>query len=400
MEDKALQFQDTQATQKIFSLKKRIRAVCGGTSASKTISILVWCIDYCQTKHNKKVDIMSESYPHLEDGAIKDFKAIMIDRGYWNDARWNGTKHIYTFETGTILKFISIDKLGKAHGPRRDVLFLNEANNIDFNIYDQLEVRTKEIIWLDWNPSVEFWYYTEIKPTVEHDFITLTYLDCINALPQSIVDSIEAKKHRKNWWQVYGLGQLGEVEGKIYKNWGIIDEIPESAKLISRGLDFGYSNDPTAIVDIYKYNNSYILDEIKYQKGLSNKQISTILLNKEDNTLVFADSAEPKSIDEISEYGVNIIGATKGKDSVNQGIQFVQDQKILMTKRSLNLIKEYRNWMWMTDKNGKILNKPEDIFNHLMDAVRYALSYLFLDTEEIEVETMAEEQFSNLYSAI
>ena len=201
------EFQDTQATQRIFKLTKRIRAVCGGTSASKTISILVWLIDYAQTQENKKIDVMSESYPHLEDGAIKDFKGIMISQGYWKDDCWNESKHFYRFETGTVLKFISVDKLGKAHGPRRDVLFINEANNIDYSIYDQLEVRTKDVIWLDWNPTNEFWYYTEIKGKVDHDFIKLTYLDCINVLPKSIIESIESKKNRAGWWKVYGEGK-------------------------------------------------------------------------------------------------------------------------------------------------------------------------------------------------
>lgn len=371
---KDFNFADTEATKKIFDLKKRIRAVCGGTSASKTISILVWLIDYAQTNKNKKVDVMSESYPHLEDGAIKDFKAIMLDRGYWKDECWNESKHLYKFETGTVLKFISVDKLGKAHGPRRDVLFINEANNIDYNIYDQLEVRTKEFIWIDWNPSSEFWYYTEIKDKVDHDFLTLTYLDCLNVLDQNIIQSIESKKNRKGWWQVYGLGQLGEVEGKIYKDWQIIDFIPHEARLFRRGLDFGYSNDPTAIVDIYQYNGGYILDEILYRKGMSNKQIADVILNTEKDCLVIADSAEPKSIDEIKLYGVNILPAIKGQGSISTGIQFVQDQKISMTKQSTNLIKEYRNYLWMTDKNGRILNEPEGGLDHAMDATRYALN--------------------------
>ena len=172
---------------------------------------------------------------------------------------------------------------------------------------------------------------------------------------------------------MYGLGQLGEVEGKVYKNWQIIDEIPHEARLEVRGLDFGYSNDPTAIIDIYKYNNGYILDEITYQKGLSNKQIADILNNQEP-ILTIADSSEPKSIDEIYSYGVNIIGAIKGQGSVNQGIQFVQDQQISMTKRSLNLIKEYRNYLWKIDKEGRIMNVPEDLYNHCLDSLRYGLS--------------------------
>ena len=369
-------FQDTQATQRIFQLKKRIRAVCGGTSASKTISILVWLIDYAQTHKAKKIDIMSESYPHLEDGAIKDFKNIMLSQGYWDDPSWNESKHVYTFDTASVIKFISVDKLGKAHGPRRDVLFINEANNINFSIYDQLEVRTKEVIWLDWNPSSEFWYYTEIKDKVDHDFITLTYLDCINALPQNIIDSIESKKERKGWWQVYGLGQLGEVEGKIYKDWNIISDIPHSARLERYGMDFGYTNDPTSIVAIYYLNGGYILDEITYQRGLSNKQIADILSNQPKSTVI-ADSAEPKSIDEIHSYGISIIGADKGKDSVSYGIQAVQDQRISVTQRSVNVIREYRNYLWQTDKNGTILNEPEHQFSHSMDAIRYGIGSIF-----------------------
>jgi phage terminase large subunit len=345
-------------------------------------------IDYCQTNKNKKVDVMSESYPHLEDGAIKDFREIMIDRGYWNDSKWNSTKHTYAFGS-TTLKFISIDKLGKAHGPRRDVLFINECNNIPFDIYEQLEVRTKDIIWLDWNPSNEFWYYEHIKGKIDHDFITLTYLDCLDALSQNIVDSIESRKNRKGWWQVYGLGQLGEVEGKIYKGWQIIDKIPHEARLERRGLDFGYTNDPSALVAIYKYNDGYILDEELYLKGQSNKQLAdTILANGENtsNVLVIADSAEPKSIDEISSYGVNIIGAKKGKDSVNQGIQFVQGQRISVTRRSFNLIKEYRNYLWTTDKDGKIINVPEGGLDHALDALRYGLASYRISEPTIKEE--------------
>lgn len=362
----------TIATKKLLKLDKRIRAVCGGTSASKTYSILMILIDYAQSNRNKKIDIMSESYPHLEDGAIKDFKGIMIDREYWKDDRWNETKHVYTFETGCVIKFISVDKLGKAHGPRRDVLFINEANNIPHNIYDQLEVRTKEIIWLDWNPSTEFWYYEHIKDKIDHDFITLTYLDCLNALDPRIVESIESRKENKNWWLVYGLGQLGEIEGKIYKDWQIIDEIPHEARLERYGIDFGYSQDPTAIIALYKYNQGYILDEIAFQREYLNKDIADILKNL-PKALCVADSAEPKSIEEIRQYGVNITGATKGRDSVDWGIKVVQAQRISMTKRSLNLIKAYRNYVWQTDREGKILIVPDHYLSDCMDAVRYAM---------------------------
>lgn len=363
-------FKITQATQKLLKLTKRLRVVGGGTGASKTISILMILIDKAQSNPNKTIDVMSESYPHLEGGAIKDFKNIMLDRGYWDSTRWNETKHFYTFETNSVIKFISIDNIGKAHGPRRNILFLNEANNTAWPIVDQLMVRTSEEIWLDFNPSSEFWYYTEIKGIKDHDFLTLTYLDN-EALSKELVDEIESHKGNKNWWTVYGLGQLGEVDGKIYKDWNIVDEIPHEARLERRGIDFGYSNDPTAIVDVYKFNNAFILDEITYQKGLSNKQIADIIQNQ-PVTINIADSAEPKTIDEIHAYGVNILPCVKGRDSVKQGIQYVQDQRISITKRSVNIIREYRNYLWQTDKNGKIINIPEPGFDHALDAVRYA----------------------------
>jgi len=367
-------FKETTATQKIVRLQKKIRAVCGGTSASKTISILLFLIALVQSdKHPTLTSVISESIPHLKRGAIRDFKNIMTSHKYWKDSLWNATDSIYTFETGSKMEFFSADQADKLRGGRRDRCFLNEANNMTLDAFDQLEVRTKEFIFLDWNPTNEFWFYTDVLNNREDvDFITLTYKDN-EALSQEIVDSIEARKNRAGWWQVYGLGQLGEVEGKIYKDWNIIDEIPHEARLERYGLDFGYSNDPSSLVAIYKYNGGFILDEIMYQKGLSNKQIADII-NNEPKSLVLADGAEPKSIDEIKTYGVMIRPALKGQGSVNQGIQFVQDQKISVTKRSYNIIKEYRNYLWETDKDGKILNKPEYTFSHSMDAIRYGLS--------------------------
>jgi phage terminase large subunit len=368
------EFQNVQAMKRIFSLKKRIRAVGGGTAASKTISILVWLIDYGQSSENEIMTVVAESYPHLNLGAMRDFKNIMLAHGYWNDKSWNESSHTYTFPNKTILEFISFDKFGKAHGPRRDILFLNEANNIPYNIADQLITRTRKIVWMDWNPTNEFWFYTEMLPNRNDiDFITLTYLDN-EALDEVSKAEIESHKHNKQWWQVYGLGQLGDLEGKIYREWQVIDEIPHEARLERRGLDFGYSNDPTSIAAIYKYNNGFIIDEETYQKGLSNKQIADIIKNLiQPQTMIIADSAEPKSIDELKMYGINIYPTIKGQGSVNQGIQFVQGQRISITKRSINGIKEYRNYLWKVDKDGKITNDPEEVFNHFMDALRYGL---------------------------
>ena len=373
---KKFNFVDTTATKKIFELEKRIRAVAGGTSASKTISIIIWCTNYCQTKQEREklVSIISESHPHLEKGAILDFQNIMKDRGYWKEDLWNQTKHTYSFETGNKLEFYSVDTYSKAHGPRRDVLFLNECNPLEYKIVDQLITRTREIVWLDWNPSEEFWFYTEILPKRDDiDFITLTYKDN-EALDSIMVREIESHMNDKAWWQVYGLGQLGEIETRIYKGWQIIDDVPFEAKLMRRGLDFGYTNDPTAIVDIYYYNGGYILDEKAYEKGLLNDAIGNILSHL-DKVITIADSSEPKSIDEIRQQTkLTILPAQKGPGSINRGIGYVQQQKISVTKRSVNLIKEYRNYVWITDKDGKILNEPIDFNNHAMDAVRYAIA--------------------------
>ena len=367
-------FVATTATKKILALNKRIRAVAGGTSASKTISILLYLIHCAQTdKAPTLTSIVAESIPHLKRGAMRDFRNMLEAHHYWKDSNWNVADSTYTFETGSKIEFFSSDNGDKLRGARRDRLFMNECNNQEFEAFNQLEVRTKDFVFLDWNPSHEFWFYTDVlNKRSDVEFITLTYLDN-EALAPEIVQSIEQRKNNIRWWTVYGLGQLGEVEGKIYKDWQIIDEIPHEARLERRGIDFGYTNDPTAIVDIYKYNGGFILDEVTFQKGLSNKQIADILINKE-KILTIADSAEPKSIDELCSYGHNVIGAVKGPDSIRQGIQIIQDQRISVTKRSLNIIKEYRNYMWKEDKNGKILNEPDGGFDHSMDAIRYAMA--------------------------
>lgn len=367
-------YRATKAYHKLLQLKKRIRGVAGGTSASKTISILLWLIDYSQTHNNKVISVVSESFPHLRKGAMRDFQNIMQEHEYWDDKAWDKTNSVYTFHTKTKLEFFSADQPGKVRGPRRDILFINEANNIPYETYDQLEIRTKDLIWLDWNPVSEFWWYSDVYGKQDVDFLTLTYLDN-EGLDRKIVEAIEARRHNKNWWKVYGLGELGESEGRIYKDWQIIDEIPHEARLERYGLDFGYTNDPTAIIAIYKYNGGFILDEIAYQKGLTNKQIVDYLINI-PRALVMADAAEPKSIDEISSHGISILAAEKGQGSVLQGIQYVQQQRISVTKRSVNLLKEYRNYLWETDKDGKIINEPEHIWSHSMDAVRYGMSGL------------------------
>jgi len=343
-------------------------------------------------------------------GAIRDFQNIMKSHGYWNDARWNETKHIYTFPGKSFLEFISFDKFGKAHGPRRDVLFLNEANNIPYIIADQLITRTRKIVWMDWNPSEEFWFYTDmIDKRDDIDFIgdgylgPLTYLDN-EALDEISKAEIESHRHNKEWWTVYGEGKLGVITTRIYKDWQIIDEIPHEARLEARWLDFGYTNDPSSIGDVYYYNGGYIVDEQLYQKRMLNKPIADFLLSLEvPQTLVIADSAEPKSIDEIRGFGVNIVGVSKKRGEsksetfVKWSIGVVQDQRVSITRRSFNTLKEYRNYLWMVDKNGKILNVEDPkCANHSMAGIRYVLSTLVNNATEITESEKAERLLSRL----
>lgn len=368
----------TTATKKLAKLSQRIRAVPGGTSAGKTISIEQLLIDDAQSdKRPTLTSIVSESFPHLKRGAMRDFLNIMQEHGYYDDARWNKTDYTYTLETGSRIEFFSADQPAKVRGPRRDRLFVNEGNNIPYETWDQLLVRTKEYAWIDWNPTNEFWFYTEVLGQRDDvDMLTLTYKDN-EGLDPSIVSDIESHRHNKNWWAVYGEGKLGEVEGRVYRDWKIIDEVPHNARLIRRGLDFGYSQDPAALIDIYEYDGGFIWDEQLYQKGMSNQALAEFVKNlPEPQTLLIADSAEPKSIDEIKMYGVNILPAVKGPGSVNQRIQFVQSKRISLTKRSVNTIKEYRNYLWKTDKDGHILTIPEDGNDHAMDGGGYGMQSL------------------------
>jgi len=370
----------TTGLNKIKVLTKRLRIIQGGSSASKTYSILIILIDLAQRDKNPTLtSVVSETFPHLKRGSIRDFLEIMGNLNIFKPKSWNKTDYTYSFSNGSKIEFFSADQPGKVRGPRRDRLFINEANNVPFDTFEQLEIRTNDFIFIDYNPVAEFWVSDEIfGKRDDYDHIVLTYKDN-EALAENIIKSLESRKNRPNFWKVYGLGEFGELEGKIYTGWQMIDKIPHEARLERRGLDFGYTIDPSALVDIYYLNGGYILDEQLYQTMMSNKKIADLILDlPHPETLVIADSAEPKSIDEIYGYGVNIRGAEKGRDSVRQGIQFLQDVPISVTKRSINLIKEYRNYTWATDRLGKTItpNIPEDAFNHCLDGARYALSTL------------------------
>lgn len=364
----------TTAIRKIEALKKRIKIIQGGTSAGKTYGILPLLITKAATYPRLEISVVAESIPHLRRGALKDFLKIMKDTGRYFEERFNRTLLRYEFGNGSVIEFFSADDSSKLRGARRDILYINECNNVTFESYNELAIRTKKEVYLDFNPANEFWVHKELKDEPESDFLILTYKDN-EALDQSIISQIEKNRDKgltsaywANWWKVYGLGELGSLEGVIFSNWKTIDTMPTDAKLVGIGLDFGYTNDPTAIIEIYNYNNTRIVNELKYQTGLLNSDIAKLLPK---DVIVYADSSEPKSIEEIRRYGITIKGVTKGKDSINYGIDVMQRQSYLVTSNSTDLIKELRSYTWDVDKQGTRLNKPIDNFNHAIDALRY-----------------------------
>lgn len=374
-----MEFIVTTALKKLLRLKKRIKVVRGGTSASKTFSILPILIDRAIKTPNLEISVVSESIPHLRRGALKDFLKIMMALGRYNDNQFNKSTLKYTFGNGAYIEFFSVDQPDKLRGARRNVLYVNECNNVDFDSYYQLAIRTSGEIWLDYNPSAIFWVDREIINQEDVDFITLTYLDN-EALPETIVKEIESAKVKAetsaywaNWWQVYGLGLTGSLEGVCIPDWQEIN-LPTEARLLCYGMDWGYSNDPTSLIAMYKYNDAYIFDELIYQKGLLNSDISDLLKTNGVQDIIYADSAEPKSIAELNSYGHNVLPVSKGRDSIVYGLNLINQNKVYVTSRSKNLINELRNYIWMTDKQGNKLNKPIDAYNHAIDAMRYAIT--------------------------
>ena len=367
-------FKVTTAIRKILALKKRIKIIQGGTSAGKTFGILPILIDKAARHSGLEISVVAETIPHLRRGALKDFLKIMKWTNRYIDANFNKSLLRYEFANGSVIEFFSADDASKLRGARRDVLYINECNNVTFESYNELAIRTKKEVYLDFNPANEFWVHTELKDEPDSDFIILTYLDN-EALDKSIVEQIEKNKEKantseywRNWWNVYGLGLVGSLEGVVFNNWKIVDTTPSEARLIGIGLDFGYSVDPTAIVEVYQYNGQRIVNEKVYRTGMLNSDIAKELPK---HVVVYADSAEPKSIEEIRRQGITIKGVTKGKDSINYGIDVMQRQDYLVTANSTNLIKELRAYCWDTDKTGVRLNKPAGGNDHIIDALRY-----------------------------
>ncbi len=344
----------------------------GSTRSSKTWSTLqlLYSIAVLSTK-SRLISIVSESMPHLKKGCIRDFENMLRSDGKWNPKFWNATDKRYQVNNSYI-EFFSADQPGKVHGPSRDILYINECINIAYETYRQLAIRTTETIFLDYNPCYEFWVDEKVLPRDEAVLIHSTYRDN-EYLSSAQIKEIESSKNDTEWWQVYGLGKTGSKVGLIIQNWDIVPTLPSSCKKRWIGIDFGFANDPTAIIDIRLAEGELWIDELLYERGYDNLMIAKHLeeRNIPQEITIIADSAEPKSIREIRNCGWKVEAAHKGKDSILTGIAILNRYTKHITQSSPNLINEYRNYRWTTDEFGNPSNIPIDRFNHSIDAQRY-----------------------------
>lgn len=361
---------------------------CGGTRSGKTYSILqTFIIALVEEVNLGKTatinSVVSESMPHLQRGAIRDFKRIMEVEGLWEDARWNETQHTYTWGNGSILEFFSADNPGKVHGSARDRLMINESQNIPYDIARQLFVRTRGLIVCDYNPTHSFWLNEIVEARENCVTIHSTYKDNEFLTPEQIRE-IEDNRSDKNWWQVYGEGKIGTLDGLIYE-FDLVDALPEKTEMDHlveiQGMDFGFTNDPTARVQVVADPRRKVLwaRQRTYQTHMQNKHIIQDL--RDDGVgkrmEIYADCAEPKSIADIQDAGFNVIPCDKDapvkSDKLKFQLQWMQGWRLHVTKDSIDLIRELRNYVWEKDRDGNPLNQPIDKFNHLLDALRYAV---------------------------
>lgn len=361
------------------------KVIQGGMRAGKTMAIMMILVGYAESYAESKITVVGQSYGHLKDGPLDDFKNIMRGTGRWDDMRLNKSELNYEFANGSVIQFRSIDKM-KAHGLARDVLFVNEANAFTYETFDQLASRTEDFVIVDYNPTSEFWAHTELVNGKHKDrtsFEILTYKDN-EALSPQVVENIESHKPKdgeepSNYWTVYGLGQIGSLEGNIYKGWELssADSIAESGKLIRYGLDFGFSNDETALVAVYDMGEKKLgLVEKVYKKGILPSQYCVELERAgiEPSVLIVADGARPEIIAEIKRGGYRCIAADKGAGSVLRGIERVSEYQIMYDGKDLE--REYLSYAWRKKKTGETVDEPIDAFNHALDAVRYAVDDL------------------------
>lgn len=344
----------------------------GSTRSSKTYSVLQLLILIARLSAKPRIiSVVSESIPHLKKGCIRDFKEILMNENLWDENDWNATDRIYKINN-SMIEFFSADNPSKVHGPSRSILYVNECININYETIRQLAIRTTETIFLDYNPCHEFWVDEKILPSERSILIHSTYKDN-EYLTREQIEEIESNSTDVEWFKVYGLGETGSKIGLVIQDYEIVLSMPEHYKSRWLGLDFGFTNDPTAIVDVRLSEGELWINELLFDTGYDNIMISEHLkvLNIPNSLEIVADSAEPKSISEIKAQRWKVEPAIKGPDSVNVGLSIINRYKKHVTNTSLNILREFRNYRWIVDEFGKPTNKPIDKFNHSIDSIRY-----------------------------
>ena len=360
---------------------QRFVSSCGGTRSGKTFANLQAIFQLAAADEVPSLtSVVSETFPHLKRGAIRDFPSA-IGADLWDESAWSKGGYIYTLPNGSQIEYFSADATSKVHGPARDRLFLNECQNIPYEIARQLFVRTRGLIIMDYNPTASFWGNEQIETRPDCVTIHSTYKDN-SFLTAEQIREIEANQHDTNWWKVYGLGEFGTLEGLIY-SFELIDEMPLAGGLREvYGMDFGFTHDPTAIVRVLADTGRKVayVDEIAYKTGMLNSDISAALAECDipKHVHIWADAAEPKSIAEIGrDTGLNIRASNKSAPTrgsrLTFQLQWMQGWRLYITKASTNIIREARNYTWAKDRDGNLVNEPIDTWNHALDAMRYAL---------------------------
>lgn len=380
-----MKYSITTTLEKLQTLTARIWVVQGGTSAGKTIAILWYVLNWAIENPGKVCTIVSDTFPNLRTGAMRDFLDICRETNILQVCTWNKTNSTLYLTNGSLIEFYSVDTMG-AHGARRDLLYVNEANRIDWETFSQLEVRTRGRVILDFNPVNEFWAHTELikNPSrTDVDFLKVTYLDN-EALDVATVNALEQRKGdgTSNWWRVYGLGEIGSLEGNVYEGWVSCTEIPNNCKLVRYGVDFGFSNDPTAVVAVYEDENNeiWLKQELCQCKLLTPDLVAHLqaLVQMDGDALFVCDNARPEIIAELQANGIRAIGCNKTPGEKMNGkrynIELVQRRKVHYLPTDKELEREYLTYAWRKKKStGEILDEPEDGNDHCMDAIAYAI---------------------------
>lgn len=374
----------TITTTKVFNNLEedyKIIILRGGSRSSKSYTTLMFCLVKALSIPNITISVVRKTLPSVKKTVLRDFITILKNLNIYNDRLFNKSDLIYEFENGSIIEFFSVSDEQRIRGSKRNILFCDEGNELTFDEFTQLNIRCSDKSIIAFNPSFNpslHWIYNNVSLRKDTKEFISTYKDN-PFIEQSIINEIESLKLTSpSLYNIYAKGEFGHTEGLVFDNFNIIDELPEEAKLLSLGMDFGFSSDPTSIVGLFKYNNDIIIHELLYKTGLLNRDIANEILNiyKEYGTsIVVADSAEPKSIKELSLVkGINIIASVKGPDSIKQGIDLMKSYKIYLTKKSFNLINEFNNYVWKKDKSGNVLNIPTGK-DHGIDSSRYCITY-------------------------